>query len=98
MNKLVEDIGGHVKSVAATATATLVSGPCELRGLYVRSAGTAGTIVLKDGGASGTTKLTINTPAAVGGIYIPVPGAGIKFDTDLHATLTTADGVTAFYS
>lgn len=88
-----------VKAASATATATLVSTQAgRLRGVYVRSAGTAGTVVFKDGGASGATILTINTPAAIGGHYHDIPGGGIEFATDLHATLTTADGVTAYYA
>ncbi len=39
-----------IKSASATATATLVSSPCTLLGVYWRAAGTAGTIVLDDGG------------------------------------------------
>lgn len=87
-----------VLSASATATGTLYSGRGRLRGVYVRAAGTAGTAVLKDGGASGTTLLTINTPAAVGAQYIEIPGGGIEFATDLHVTLTTADACTAFYA
>ena len=92
-----DDVGGFVKSASTTVSAALTAGPCNLRGLYVRSAGTAGTVVLKDGGASGTTLLTINTPAAVGGQYIEIPGGGMEFTTDMYAVLTTADACTAFY-
>lgn len=86
-----------VSSASATATGALIATGCRVRGIYVRAAGTAGTVVLKDGGASGTTKLTINTPAVVGGHYHEIPGAGIEFATDCHATLTTADAVTIYY-
>jgi hypothetical protein len=91
-----DDVGGFVKSASVTASGELAKA-CNLRGLYVRSAGTAGTVVLKDGGASGTTLLTINTPAAVGAHYIDIPGGGIEFATDMYAVLTTADACTAFY-
>lgn len=85
-------------SAEATATATLVSSPARLLGIYVRAAGTAGSLVLKDGGAAGTTLVTIDTPAAISGIYIPfAAGEAIVFETDIHATLTTADAVTIFY-
>lgn len=87
-----------VSSASGTSDATLVSVPCRVRGLYVRAAGTAGTIVLKDGGSSGTAKITINTPAAVSGVYIPIPGAGVAFATDCYLDVTTADGCTIFYS
>jgi hypothetical protein len=86
------------KAAQATATGTLVSTACRVTGVYVRAAGTAGTLVLKDGGASGTARVTINTPAAVGGHYHEIGGDGITFATDCHATLTTADAVTIYYS
>ncbi len=86
-----------VKSASATSSATLYTGTGRLRGVYVRAAGTAGTAVFKDGGSGGTTILTINTPAAVGGTYHAIPGKGIPFATDLYCALTTADGVTAYY-
>lgn len=90
--------GENVLSAQATSTNTLVSTTCRVRGIYVRAAGSAGTLVLKDGGASGTAKVTINTPAAVGGHYHEIPGGGVLFSTDCHATLTTADAVTIYYA
>lgn len=89
-----------MKTAQAVATGTLVSHGCELFGVYVRAAGTAGTLVLRDDGAGGTVLMTVNTPAAVGAHFIPTDdglGHGIIFDTDLHATLTTADAVTVVY-
>lgn len=81
----------------ATSTATLVATPATLLGIYIRDAAAAGSLVLKDGGTGGTTKITIDTPAAAGPIYIPLPEGGMDFLTDIHATLTNADGVTIFY-
>lgn len=83
-------------TASVTSTNTMVSGAARVKGVYWRAAGTAGTIVLKDGGASGTTKMTINTPAAVSAGFIPIEG-GLEFATDVHATLTTADGCMVVY-
>jgi hypothetical protein len=84
-------------SARAAATGTLVGGACRLVGLWFIAGATAGTIELKDGGASGTSKLIIDTPASAGfGGFVPIPD-GIEFLTDLHATLTQAAGVTAIY-
>lgn len=91
--------GEDVVSAAVTATGTVVASAAgRLRGLYIRTTGTEGTAVFRDGGASGTIILTLNTPAAEGHMNIDVPGGGIAFSTDLHATLTNVDGVTAFYT
>lgn len=84
----------------AEATSTdgaLIATPCMVIGVYWRATGTGGTIVLDDGG---TTLMTIDTPAAVSAGYIPTndgKGNGIRFLTDLGATLTNADGVTVVY-
>lgn len=86
-----------IVSGEVTATGTLYTGPCHLKGVYVRSAGTAGTAVFKDGGSGGTTKLTIDTPAAVGAHYHAIPEPGIVFVTDCHVTLTTADAATGYF-
>ena len=88
-----------VAYASASATSTLVStGPTRVRGIYVRATASAGTVVLKDGGASGTTKATIRTPAVAGAHSIPVPGGGLSFGTDVHATLTNADDCGVFYA
>lgn len=87
-----------VATASATATGTLVaSSRAKVLGVYWRAGATAGTIVLRDGGAGGTVRLTLNTPAAVSAGFLPIFGGGLVFNTDVHATLTTADGVTIVY-
>lgn len=84
-------------SAERTSSGTLVASGCTLRGLYIRSAAGAGSVILKDGGSSGTVKLTIDTPAGVGMVYMEIPRGGMLFVTDVYAALSAADGVTAFY-
>ncbi len=82
-----------------TATGTLVaSGPGRIRSLVVETGASAGDVVFKDGGASGTELFTINTHAGAGLYDIQIPEPGVAFGTDVHATLTNVAGVTAFYS
>ena len=57
---------------------------------------TGGTVVLKDGGGSGTTRFSFTAPAAAGCQHILFPGEGIKFNTDVHATLSSAT-IVVFY-
>lgn len=99
MANLKEDIGGDVKAASVTATGAVVPRGARLRGLHFNdtSGGTAGSVVLRDGGAGGTVKLTINTPGQGASNDVMIPGAGIVFDTDIHVTLTNVDGVTVFY-
>lgn len=88
---------GDVSSTLLSATGNISAGPCRLKGLYMVAAALAGTVVIRDGGAGGTTRASFATPAGVGAVYIELPGEGILFRTDCHATITTTTSITAFY-
>jgi hypothetical protein len=70
-----------------------------IKGLYFINGATAGSVVFRDGGASGSVLLTLNTPAstASGASYIIMPGEGILVETNLHGTVTTTTSVVVFY-
>ena len=72
-----------------TASGSVRSKPGALLGFYVNST-TAGTIVLKDGGSSGTAMSGTITPA-IGWHRFPA-----SFGTDLYATLGGTINVTFF--
>ena len=87
-----------------TASGAVFAGPSRILGIYYCSEGALGTIVIKDGGSSGTTLATFDVP--VGGtsagepvVYeIDIPGNGIYCATSSYATLTGGvDKVTVFY-
>lgn len=80
---------GTYKNMSATAAVT--AGPCTLVGFYVNSTST-GTLVLKDGGASGTVISGTITPAIGFHKYPAIVG------TSLHATIANTLDVTFFYS
>lgn len=86
-----------VKAASNTASATFYAGPTRVRGIVVTSGASAGTLVVKDGGSSGTTKLTINTPAAAGIQNVLIPGEGVRFDTNVYVALTNVTAATVFY-
>lgn len=72
--------------------------PARVKSIYYVASGTAGSIVLKDGGSGGTTLMTIATPAsatATENVYIPE--GGVRFRTDVHATLTNVTSLTVFH-
>ena len=58
----------------------------------------AGTLTFKDGGASGTQKLVITTPAssAADQYQVDIPLDGIVFKTDMHLTISNVTSVTVF--
>lgn len=75
-----------IKAAALAATGTAVGGPVRVKGITISYA-SGGTVVLKDGGSGGTSRYSFTAPAAAGSINILLPGEGIRFETDVHATL-----------
>jgi hypothetical protein len=84
-----------VKSAERTTTGTAYGAPTRLKGLVVSFA-TGGTVIVKDGGASGTTVFSYTAPASAGTTNIVIPGEGILCRTDVHVTLASATA-TVFY-
>ena len=73
-------------------------GRCRIKGIYVIPSGTAGSVVFIDGGASGTTKMTINTVAsATQPTYLLMPGEGVLFTSDVYVDVTNVGSVMVFY-
>lgn len=87
-----------VKATHVEATGTMVTGRTRVKGYQCLSGGTAGDIILRDGGASGVIKLQFNIPANTNNPFANlIPGEGILFTTDVHVTLPTAAKITVFY-
>lgn len=80
-----------VSSAYVTTTGTMYTGRTRVRGFQV--VGT-GTVVLRDGGSDGTTKITIPSAGSSGMV---IPANGVLFSTDIHATVTGVTGFTIFY-
>lgn len=74
-----------------TGTGTAVASKTRVKSAFVTGTGTA---IFKDGGASGTTRLTIN---AAGTQSVYIPENGILFGTDVHVTIAGLTAVTVFY-
>ena len=87
-----------VKAAHAETTGTMVAYRTRVRGYQCLSGGTAGDIIFRDGGASGTIRLQFNIPANTNNPFANIiPGEGIVFYTDVHVTLPTSAKVTVFY-
>jgi len=70
-----------------------------VRSIYIVPAGTAGSVVFKDGGASGTTRLTLNTVAsATQPTYLLLPAEGVLFTTSVYVDVTSIGSVMVFYA
>jgi hypothetical protein len=88
MSQPVAEVGAY-KNI--TETGAVTTGPCQLLGFYVNST-TLGTLVLKDGGASGTVMSGTITPA-VGFHRFPA-----NVGTSLYATEGGTLDVTFFFA
>jgi hypothetical protein len=84
-----------VKSAQVTSSDTAYAATTRVKAVTVSYA-TGGTVVLKDGGASGTTRFSFTAPATAGSEHILFPGEGIKFNTDVYAALSSAT-IVVFY-
>lgn len=74
-------------------------GRSRIKSVYIVPSGTAGSVVFKDGGASGTTKITLNTVAsATQPTYMLLPGEGVLFSSDIYVDVTSIDSVMVFYA
>jgi len=91
---------GDVSAAYVTATGTVVPSRTRLKALIVVNTATAGSLILRDGGASGPTKFQMDVPAAatstgaVNSVYIP--DEGILFQNNIHGTLSNCT-ITAIY-
>ena len=74
-------------------------GRCRVRSIRIIPAAGAGSVVFKDGGASGATKLTVNTIAsATSADYVLMPDQGLLFQSGIYVDVTTIASVMVFYS
>jgi len=86
-----------VKAAHVEATGTMVSGRNRLKAYHCISGGTAGDVIFRDGGASGTIRLQFNIGTGTQPVVLSIPGEGVLFTTDIHVTLPATAKITAFY-
>lgn len=84
-----------LQSKKMTATGTVFAGPARVVGIFLY-AKQEGTLILKDGGTGGEIKIDL-TCKHDNGAYVNIGGSGVRFYTDIHATLTSIDAATIFW-
>lgn len=74
-------------------------GAVRVKAVYiVPTPSSGGSVAFIDGGASGTTKMTLNVPNnTTGGSYFLLPGEGMLFRTNVYVDITTVASVMVFY-
>lgn len=81
-----------------TASGTVSAGRARLKGISYRGDGTAGSILFKNGGSSGTTLLELDVGTSdTFTIYLLIPGEGVLFPEGIYAALSHVSAITAFY-
>jgi hypothetical protein len=89
-----------VKSTHLNASGSIYGGRARIKGFAIcATASASGTLLLKDGGSSGTTVIEIDIPSNSNpnSYYVLVPGEGVLCSTNIYATLTSIASVTVFY-
>jgi len=88
----------NYRSAKVTATGNVGSGPARLIAINAVCAGSAGSIVLKNG-SGGATLLDIDTPAsATEQVNLYIGDSGMRFETQIHATLTNVTSLTCVFA
>lgn len=85
-----------VRPVKVTSDGVVVDQAGQYVGIHVVTSSTAGSVVLRDGGASGEVIGDFDTPAQTQPYYIPIPGH-IPFDTNLHVALNNVQSATVYW-
>ena len=89
-----------VRSTHLNASGSVFDQRTRVRGFSIcATASSAGTLLLKDGGSSGTTVVEIDIPSNSNpnSFYVLVPGEGVLCSTNIYATITNIASVTVFY-
>ena len=87
-----------VKSAYVSATATVYNDRTRLKSIFVTPGSAAGTVVIRDGGSSGTTIFSSATLASGNPFNILLPGEGVLCSINLHVTVTgTATTAVVYY-
>ena len=82
-------------SLAASGAATTAR--ARVRGLVVEPGSSTGSVIVKDGGSSGTTLFTLNTVANGETFNVLIPAEGVLCTTSVYVALSNAK-VTVFYA
>jgi hypothetical protein len=91
-----------ITATTVTADGVAVNHAARVKSIYYIRTSTAGSVVLKDGGASGTTLLSLTVPATEAGEdesnTLAIPSDGIRFSTNVYVDVTNVSSVTLFHA
>lgn len=84
----------------STVQAVIFAGRCRLKGIYIVSTATGGTISFRNSSASGTVLFQFNTPSSAGTEYPDIPDNGMVFSSGAYMTFSSVNmsSATVFYA
>mgnify|MGYP003137594913 CR=1 FL=1 len=86
-----------ISSTQLSANGDVFAGSARVKSIWIAHSATAGTVVLRDGGSTGTVRCTLNTAAVLGEYQSDIPEPGIKCSNP-HITIGGGVSfVTVFY-
>jgi len=85
-----------VKAISLAASGAITDSRTRVKGLVIEPGVSAGSVIIKDGNASGTTLFTINTVANGEPFSVLIPGEGVLCNISAYAILSNSQ-VTVFY-
>ena len=86
-----------ISSKQLSANGDVFAGSARVKSIWIAHSATAGTVVLRDGGSTGTVRCTLNTAAVLGEYQSDIPEPGIKCSNP-HITIGGGVSfVTVFY-
>jgi hypothetical protein len=87
-----------IKSSFHTTSGDVVGGSARVKALWIAHSGNVGVVKLRDGSATGTIMMTLNTALAADEYQCDVPEPGIRFETKPYIAITGGiSSVTVFY-
>lgn len=86
-----------VRAISLAASGDATTYRARVRGIVVEPSGSTGSVIVKDGGSSGTTLFTLNTVANGETFNVLIPAEGVLCTTSVYVALSNAKA-TVFYA
>ena len=87
-----------VSAATVSTSSTAIDYRTRVRGIVVAPGSANGSIVLKDGGASGSALITLSTVANGEPFNVLIPANGVLFESNVYVELSgTGTSVVVFY-
>jgi hypothetical protein len=85
-----------VKNKYMNATGAAGIGGTRIKAVYLIASTSNGSVVVADG-QGGTTRLQLDSSSDSAGVYMLLPGEGVRFINDPYVTLVNVASVSFFY-